>query len=117
MTVLSHVLEVATRDWGLPLARNVVKLVRRPVIRNERCRRLKGDEEQRLLEGCDAGHIPSLRTLATFSRETKAFAPVPPLSSPAALNATTFRASLTNCRDFDTRGLGAALHFGAPDLA
>ncbi len=45
LAILSHVLEVAMRDWGLPLAKNVVKLVRRPVIRNERSRRLAGNEE------------------------------------------------------------------------
>jgi integrase len=70
MAILSHVLEVATRDWALPLAKNVVKLVRRPVIRNERCRRLTGDEEQRLLDGCDAGQIPYLRTLLIIAIET-----------------------------------------------
>lgn len=39
-------LEVEIRDRGVPRAKNVVKLVRRPVIRNMRCRRLTGDEEQ-----------------------------------------------------------------------
>lgn len=63
LAILSHVLEVAIRDWGLPLAKNVVKLVRRPVIRNERSRRLTGNEEQRLLDACDAGKTPFLRTL------------------------------------------------------
>lgn len=70
MAILSHTLEVAIRDWGMPLARNVVKLVRRPVIRNERSRRLMGDEEQRLLDGCDAGKIPFLRTLLIVAIET-----------------------------------------------
>lgn len=70
LAILSHVLEVAIRDWGLPLARNVVKLVRRPVIRNERSRRLTGDEEQRLLDGCDTGQIPYLKTLLILAIET-----------------------------------------------
>lgn len=70
MAILSHVLEVATRDWGLPLAKNVVKLVRRPIIRNDRSRRLTGDEEQRLLDGCDAGQIPYFRTLLIIAIET-----------------------------------------------
>ncbi|RVG71833.1 site-specific integrase [Sinorhizobium meliloti] len=70
LAILSHVIEVAIRDWGLPLSRNVVKLVRRPVIRNERSRRLTGDEEQRLLEGCDAGQIPFLKTLVILAIET-----------------------------------------------
>lgn len=70
LAILSHVIEVAIRDWGLPLSRNVVKLVRRPVIRNERSRRLTGDEEQRLLDGCDAGQIPFLKTIVILAIET-----------------------------------------------
>ncbi|WHA42960.1 site-specific integrase [Agrobacterium larrymoorei] len=70
LAILSHVVEVAIRDWGLPLSRNVVKLVRRPVIRNERSRRLTGNEEQRLLDGCDGGKIPHFRTLIILAIET-----------------------------------------------
>lgn len=70
LAILSHVIEVAIRDWGLPLGRNVVKLVRRPIIRNERKRRLEGDEEQRLLDGCDAGQIPFLKTIVVLAIET-----------------------------------------------
>ncbi|MET3602142.1 site-specific integrase [Martelella mangrovi] len=70
LAIISHVLEVAIRDWGYPLSRNVVKLVRRPVIRNERSRRLKRDEEQRLLAGCDAGQIPFFKTLIIVAIET-----------------------------------------------
>ena len=70
LAILSHVLEVAIRDWGLPLAKNVVKLVRRPVIRNERSRRLTGDEERRLLDGCAGGKIPYFRTLIILAIET-----------------------------------------------
>lgn len=70
LAIISHVLEVAIRDWGLPLAKNVVKLVRRPIIRNERSRRLTGNEEQRLLDACDAGKIPFLRTLLIVAIET-----------------------------------------------
>lgn len=70
LAILSHVLEVAIRDWGLPLAKNVVKLVRRPVIRNERSRRLTGDEEQRLLDGCDGGQTPYFKTLLILAIET-----------------------------------------------
>lgn len=70
LAILSHVLEVAIRDWGFPLSRNVVKLVRRPIIRNERKRRLEGDEEQRLLDGCAAGKIPYFRALLILAIET-----------------------------------------------
>lgn len=70
LAILSHVIEVAIRDWGLPLSRNVVKLVRRPVIRNERSRRLTGDEEQRLLDACAGGKIPFFKTLIIVAIET-----------------------------------------------
>ncbi|XAZ23417.1 site-specific integrase [Sinorhizobium sp. B11] len=70
MAILSHVIEVAMRDWGFPLSRNVVKLVRRPIIRNERKRRLEGDEEQRLLDGCDGGKIAFMKTLLIVAIET-----------------------------------------------
>lgn len=70
LAILSHVLEVAIRDWGLPLARNVVKLVRRPVIRNERSRRLTGDEELRLVQACETGRIPFMQTLLILAIET-----------------------------------------------
>ena len=70
LAIVSHVIEVAIRDWGLPLAKNVVKLVRRPVIRNERSRRLTGDEEQRLLDGCAGGKIPYFQTLIILAIET-----------------------------------------------
>ncbi len=53
-----------------PLAKNVVKLVRRPVIRNERSRRLTGDEEQRLLDGCDGGQTPYFKNLLILAIET-----------------------------------------------
>ncbi|MDF2372676.1 MAG: site-specific integrase [Rhizobiaceae bacterium] len=70
LAILSHVIEVAIRDWGLPLSRNVVKLVRRPVIRNERSRRLEGNEEQRLLDGCDGGKTAFFKTLLILAIET-----------------------------------------------
>ncbi|TDW25342.1 site-specific recombinase XerD [Rhizobium azibense] len=70
LAILSHVIEVAIRDWGLPLSRNVVKLVRRPVIKNERKRRLEGSEEQRLLTACDGGKIPFFKTLIVLAIET-----------------------------------------------
>ena len=70
LAILSHVIEVAIRDWGLPLAKNIVKLVRRPVIRNERKRRLEGNEEQRLLDACDGGKIAFMKTLLILAIET-----------------------------------------------
>jgi integrase len=70
LAVMSHVIEVAIRDWGMPLSKNVVKLVRRPVVRNERSRRLSTEEEQRLIAACDEGKIPFLRPLMIVAVET-----------------------------------------------
>ena len=63
IAILSHVLEVAMRDWGMPLARNPAKAIRRPQISNARERRLQADEEARLLAACDTGRIPCMKAL------------------------------------------------------
>ena len=70
LAILSHVLDVAMRDWGYPLAQNVVKMIRRPVINNARSRRLSGSEEMRILEACDEGRIECFRTLIILAIET-----------------------------------------------
>lgn len=70
LAILSHVLDVAMRDWGYPLAQNVVKMIRRPVINNARSRRLSASEEIRILEACDEGRIECFRTLIILAIET-----------------------------------------------
>jgi integrase len=70
LALISHVLEIARREWGFPLSLNVVKQVRRPTISNARSRRLVGGEEQRLLDGCDAGRTPCLKSLMIVAIET-----------------------------------------------
>jgi integrase len=70
LAIMSHVIEVSIRDWGLPLSKNVVKLIRRPVIRNERSRRLSTGEEQSLIDACDEGKIPFLKHLVIVAIET-----------------------------------------------
>src|ERR1700674_2628691 len=47
LSTVSHTIDIATREWGLWLPRNPVKLVRRPPIPRGRTRRLKEGEEQR----------------------------------------------------------------------
>nr|WP_311527961.1 site-specific integrase [uncultured Ralstonia sp.] len=49
LTLLSHVITVASREWGIHVAVNPVSLIRRPKENRARRRRLQGDEEQRLL--------------------------------------------------------------------
>jgi integrase len=47
---LGHVLEVAIKDWGLPLASNPAKLIRKPPRTKGRTRRLKDCEWQSLMK-------------------------------------------------------------------
>ncbi|KAA3652193.1 MAG: site-specific integrase [Proteobacteria bacterium] len=49
LAVLSKLLDLAHREWGVALASNPVGSVSRPVERNHRDRRLVADEEERLL--------------------------------------------------------------------
>jgi integrase len=46
--LISNVLEIARKEWGIGPLSNPVKLVRRPPLRNARDRRLRGGELQRL---------------------------------------------------------------------
>lgn len=70
LAIVSHVLEVAMKDWGYPLARNPAKAIRRPQVNDARSRRLQGDEEGRLLAACDAGRTPCLKALITVASES-----------------------------------------------
>src|SRR5258708_3111982 len=63
LNTVSHAIEIATREWGLWLPRNPVKLVRRPQVPRGRSRRLKASEEARLLAACDSGRTPLMKPL------------------------------------------------------
>lgn len=70
LNLMSHAIDVATREWGLWVPRNPVKLVRRPQPPRGRTRRLKLGEEQRLLNACDRGRTPLLKPLVVLAIET-----------------------------------------------
>lgn len=70
LNTISHAIDVGRKEWGIYLPENPVKLVRRPQLPQGRKRRLKGDEEQRLLDGCDAGRSPYMRPLIILALET-----------------------------------------------
>ncbi|WP_182085966.1 site-specific integrase [Aureimonas sp. ME7] len=70
IAVLSHVLEVAIRDWSYPLARNWAKSIRRPHVSNARERRLEGDEEARLLSACALLRTPCLKALLIVASDS-----------------------------------------------
>ncbi len=70
LNTVSHAIEIATREWGLWLPRNPVKLVRRPQVPRGRTRRLKAGEEARLLAACDSGRTPLMKPLIILAIET-----------------------------------------------
>lgn len=70
LNTLSHAIEIAQREWGLWLPRNPVKLVRRPSAPQGRKRRLEAGEEQRLLDACDRGRTPLMKSLVILALET-----------------------------------------------
>jgi integrase len=70
LNTISHAIEIATREWGLWVPRNPVKLVRRPPVPRGRTRRLKEGEEDCLLAACDRGRTPLLKPLIVMAIET-----------------------------------------------
>lgn len=60
LSVLSHAIDTARREWDVYLPVNPCSLVRRPPPGHPRNRRLQDDEEQRLLAACRAARNPWL---------------------------------------------------------
>ena len=50
-SILSRMLTVASRDWGIALPQNPVKMISLPKVDNARTRRLEKGEEEKLLQG------------------------------------------------------------------
>ena len=50
LSLISHVIETARREWGIMLSENPLKFVRKPKPNPSRARRLRDGEESRLLE-------------------------------------------------------------------
>jgi integrase len=70
LSLMQTAIETATREWGIPLPRNPVAVVRRPVVRNERKRRLHDDEEARLLAAAKAGRADWITPVIVIAIET-----------------------------------------------
>ncbi len=62
---MRHLLDVAIKDWGIPLVSNVASLVRKPKQARGRDRRLVEGEEQRLLQACQGSRSTLLAPLVT----------------------------------------------------
>ena len=70
LNTLSHVIDTAVKDWGLPLAVNPVKLIRKPKAAGGRDRRLSAVEEVQLLNACRQSKAPMLDTIVLFDIES-----------------------------------------------
>jgi integrase len=70
LNIIGHAIEIAIREWDIPLPRNPVKLVRKPPVQNSRKRRFHHDEQQRLLSACDLSRPPEMKQLIVLAVET-----------------------------------------------
>jgi integrase len=70
LNTLSHVFEVARRDWGYALPENPAKLVRRPAVARGRDRRLSASEYDRLKLACAESKAPLLPHIVDLAIET-----------------------------------------------
>ncbi len=69
LAILSHLFNVARKEWGMVDLINPVELVRKPKLPQGRDRRLIGDEEERLLSACAAMN-PELADIVIIAIET-----------------------------------------------
>lgn len=69
LAVISHLFNIARKEWGMVDLINPVELVRKPKLPQGRDRRLVGDEEERLLAAC-AKTNPELADIVIFAIET-----------------------------------------------
>jgi len=64
LSILNHAIDVSTREWGIPLPQNPVKLVRRPRVPQGRSLRLNASDEHRLISACGPSQLSKLIVLA-----------------------------------------------------
>ncbi len=69
LAILSHLYNIARKEWGMLELINPVELVRKPKLPQGRDRRLVGDEETRLLAVCTAMN-PELADIVILAIET-----------------------------------------------
>ena len=70
LALLSHLYTIAIKEWGMGLVVNPVSNIRKPKPAKGRDRRLVGDEEQRLLEACEAYSNPMLAWIVKLALYT-----------------------------------------------
>ncbi|MFM0131768.1 site-specific integrase [Paraburkholderia sediminicola] len=70
MTLLAHVLKIASDEWGEPFVKNPFKAIRRPREATPRDRRFNSGEEAALLAACDEARATYLRPIVELAIET-----------------------------------------------
>jgi integrase len=70
LILVGHAIEIARREWGVALATNPVRLLRRPRPGRGRDRRLGPGEEARLLAACRAARNRALLPVVGLALET-----------------------------------------------
>jgi len=70
LNILSHALEIARKEWRIPLRENPVTLVRKPVSPPGRDRRLQPGEEEKLFAAVENSKNPFLMPVILLAIET-----------------------------------------------
>ena len=70
LSLLSHAITIAIKEWGLPLAINPVKQITKPKPNAPRDRRLENGEEEQLMSACAASRNPYFKALVVVAIET-----------------------------------------------
>jgi len=70
LAIISHLFNIARKEWDMESLANPVELIRKPVVNNARSRRLEKQEEERLLRACRAQGNVWLEPLIILAIET-----------------------------------------------
>ena len=70
LSLLSHAIKIAMKEWGFTLAANPVKQITKPKQDPPRDRRLELGEEELLLKSCSAALNPYFKALVVVALET-----------------------------------------------
>jgi|AMFO01.1.fsa_nt_gi integrase len=70
LAILSHLFNIARKEWGMESLANPVDLIRKPTVKNSRERRLEDGEEEKLLRACRAQGNIWLEPLVILAIET-----------------------------------------------
>lgn len=70
ISMISQVFEMSIKEWGIPLANNPCRSIKKPKVNNQRSRRLTDDEETLLLHYASKSRAILLPHLITLALET-----------------------------------------------